>query len=263
MSIRVADILPKPGLQFLALCYRFVAVGWQHANRENIPDQGFERRCRECCVTGLGSEWTVSQPREMQLGAGLDTASGIGHEVDIIARHAELIAPVEMKNRASSPPEKSDVITFFAKLIDYLCANPSLLQQEFCPVFITTTAFDVNGLGACVGLGIHPVAPGLRPLPVLVHNARLMQNELDRGLVLGHAIKGRFDDFGARINSLAVALSPTWFSQRFGNISETRISVAARPELQTAALGAELQQLSGECTYLLFEFTQLKAGGQQ
>ena len=245
MSIRAADILPKSGLQFLAICYKFVTVEWQHANREDIPDQGFERRFRERCVTGLGSEWTVSQPREMQLGAGLDTASGIGHEVDIIARHTELIAPVEMKNRAGSPPEKNDVILFFAKLIDYLCANPSLLQQEFCPVFITTTAFDVNGLGACVGLGIHPVAPGLRPLPALVYNARLMQNELDRGLVLGHAITQRFDDFCAHINSLALALSSTWFSQRFGNISESRISVAARPELQTAALGAELQQLGG------------------
>ena len=263
MSIRVADILPKPGLQFLALCYRFVSFDWQHAKREDIPDQGFEHQYREYCVTSLGSEWTVSQPREMQLGAGLDTASGIGHEVDIIARHAELIAPVEMKNRAGSPPEKNDVIVFFAKLIDYLCANPSLLQQEFCPVFISTTAFDVNGLGACIGLGIHPVAPGLRPLPALVHNARLMQNELDRGLVLGHAIKQRFDDFSARINSLAVALSPTWFSQRFGNISDSRISIATRPELQSAALGAELQQLGGECSSLLFEFTQLKAGVQQ
>jgi hypothetical protein len=263
MPIRVANVLPKSGLQFLALCYRFVTVEWQHANREDIPDQGFERRCREFCVTGLGSEWTVSQAREMQLGAGLDTASGIGHEVDIVARHAELIAPVEMKNRAGNPPEKNDVINFFAKLIDYLCANPSLLDREFCPVFITTTAFDVNGLGACVGLGIHPVAPGLRPLPALVHNAFLMQNELDRGLLLGHAINERFDDFCARINALAVALSPTWFSQRFGNISDTKISVAVRPELQTAALGAELQQLSGECSSLLYEFAQLKAGVQQ
>jgi hypothetical protein len=109
MPIRVADILPKPGLQFLALCYRFVTVEWQHADREDIPDQGFERRCRECCVTSLGSEWTVSQAREMKLGAGLDTASGIGHEVDIIARHAESIAPVEMKNRAGSPPEKTTI----------------------------------------------------------------------------------------------------------------------------------------------------------
>jgi hypothetical protein len=183
--------------------------------------------------------------------------------VDIIARHSELVAPVEMKNRAGSPPEKNDVIVFFAKLLDYLCANPSLLQQEFCPVFITTAAFDVNGLGACLGLGIHPVAPGLRPIPALVHNARLMQNELDRGLVLGHAIRERFDDFCARINSLSVTLSPTWFSQRFGNISESKISVGARPELQTAALGAELQRLGGECSSLLFEFQQLKAGVKQ
>ncbi len=259
MSIRDSHILPKSGLQFLAFCYRFVTVEWQHAEREDIPDQGFERRCRERCITTLGSDWAVSQPREMQLGAGLDTASGIGHEVDIIARHAELIAPVEMKNRAGSPPEKNDVVIFYAKLIDYLCANPSLLQQEFCPVFITTTAFDVNGLGACIGLGIHPVAPGLRPLPVLIHNGRLMQNELDRGLVLGHAIKQRFDDFCARVNALAVTLSLTWFSQRFGNISDSRISVAVRPELQTAALGVELQQLGGECSSLLFEFSQLKA----
>jgi hypothetical protein len=76
MSIRAANILPKPGLHFLALCYRFVTVDWQHSDRQDIPDQGFEQRCREYCVTRLGSDWTVSQPREMQLGAGLDTASG-------------------------------------------------------------------------------------------------------------------------------------------------------------------------------------------
>jgi hypothetical protein len=32
--VRAADILPKPGLQFLALCYRFVTVDWQHADRQ-------------------------------------------------------------------------------------------------------------------------------------------------------------------------------------------------------------------------------------
>ena len=114
MSIRVADNPSKPGLQFLALCYRFVTTEWQHALREDIPDQGFERCCREYCINGLGSEWTVSQPREMQFGAGLETASGISHEVDIVARHAELIAPVELKNRAAYPPQKNDVIVFYA-----------------------------------------------------------------------------------------------------------------------------------------------------
>jgi hypothetical protein len=260
MSIRVTDTLPKAGLQFLALCYRFVTMEWQHAKREDIPDQGFERCCREHCITKLGNGWTISQPREMQLGAGLDSASGVGHEVDIIARHAELTAPVELKNRAGYPPDKNDVIVFYAKLIDYLCGNPTLLQSEFCPVFVTTTAFDVNGLGACIGLGIHPIAPGLRPLPALIHNGLVMQNELNRGLVLGHAIKERFDDFCSRVNGLSVALAPTWFSQRFGKVSDNKISVVAMPGLQTAALGAELQRLGGECSSLLFEFNQLKAG---
>ena len=262
MSIRVVDHLPKSGLVFLKHSYRFVAHQWQHADREVEGDQGFERQFREICGVCLGEGWTVSQQREMQLGLGLEPASGIGHEIDVVARNDELIAAVELKNRASDPPQKNDVIVFFAKLLDYLCGNPSLLMIELCPALMSTTAFDINGLGACIGLGIHPIAPGLRPFPILVDNARLMQKELDDGLVVGYEVTQRFSEFCSRINSLGVTLGPTWFSQRFGNISESKISIAAVPEMRTAVLGNELQRLGTECSALITAFQGYKAGSR-
>ena len=67
------------------------------------------------------------------------------------------------KNR---PHEKNDVIVFFAKILDYICYNTDLLKQVLIPVFLSTFAFEYTGLAACLGLGIHPMAPGLRPLPL-------------------------------------------------------------------------------------------------
>ena len=45
-AIRVDDALPEPALHFLKRCYRFVNEEWQHAVREALPDQGFERSFR-------------------------------------------------------------------------------------------------------------------------------------------------------------------------------------------------------------------------
>jgi hypothetical protein len=241
MAIRAGDILPRCGMEFLARCYKFVAVGWQHAARDDIlPDQGFERQFREVCISKLPLDWTVSQEREMQLGYGLDTASGVLHEVDIVARHSDLTAIVEMKNWQSSS-NKNEVIVFFAKLVDYLAAH---------------------ALAACIGLGIHPIAPSLRPLPLMIDNARRMQHEIDGGLRIGASTAQRFDDYCARINALAVALDWTWFSRRFGAVSDSRIVVKAVSPMQTVALGQDMQTLSADCSALLYDFQQVKAGAQ-
>ena len=123
MAIRPDEILPRSGIHFLAHCYKFVAVDWQHTTRDGtLPDQGFERQFREACISKLPQDWTVSQSREMQLGNGLDTASGVLHEVDIVARHSDLNAIVEMKNW-QAPSNKNEVIVFFAKLVDYFVAR--------------------------------------------------------------------------------------------------------------------------------------------
>jgi hypothetical protein len=262
MTIRAGQILPRCGTEFLARCYKFAAAEWQHAVRDNgLPDQGFERQFREGCISKLPLDWAVSQHREMQLGYGLDTASGVLHEVDIVARHSELTAIVEMKNWQVQS-NKNEVIVFFAKLIDYLAANPSLLERELCPTFVSAYAFEPHALAACVGLGIHPIAPGLRPLPLLIENARRMQNEIDSGLRISTSTAQRFGDYCARINALAVALDPTWFSRRFGAVSDSRIVVKAVSLMQTVSLGQDMQTLSADCSALLYDFQQVKAGAR-
>lgn len=258
MTIRVDEILSEPGISFLFQCYKFVAVEWQHSKRELIPDQGFEQRFRESCSLKL-SGWSISQAREMNLGCGLDTASAVAHEVDIVARFQNLTAILEVKNRQASPPGKNDVIVFFAKIFDYLAANPILVQKEVCLGFMSNTTFEPSGLAACLGLGIHPIAPGLRPIPILVKNAELMDYELKKGLKVTPNIFAQFQDFCAALNRMCLILDKTWLSSRCGYYSEDKIVLKAVSPLPTLELSQEIRQINGDCTRLLEEFRKAKS----
>jgi hypothetical protein len=74
----------------------------------------------------------------MHLTGGLSTASGVLHEIDLVAQNVDVVAVLELKNRLAYPPDKNDVIVFFAKLLDYLALNPVLLHREVIPMFIST-----------------------------------------------------------------------------------------------------------------------------
>ncbi len=261
MSILIDDSLPESAFQFLRRCYGFVNQEWQHITRESLPDQGFEQRFRESCVTRL-SEWRISPEREMRLGDGLDTASGVYHEVDIVAQSSDLTAILEIKNRQGSPPGKNDVIVFFAKILDYLSLNPSLLLKEICPAFMSSIPFEPSGLAACLGLGVHPVEPSLRPLPILVDNARRMDFEIRRGISLTPSMRERFQDFCAQLNNLSSVLKETWLTSRCGFRSEDTIVLKAIGGLPTLALSQELGQLNKDCSELLEEFRKTKARAQ-
>ena len=69
----------------------------------------------------------------LHLGSGLETASGVLHEIDVVARSTDVTAILEMKNRKGTLPDKNDVIVFFAKVLDYLAANPVLVSRDVCP----------------------------------------------------------------------------------------------------------------------------------
>lgn len=258
MSIRENLALPRDMLDFLKHCYRFVKIDWQHAVREPLPDQGFEQRFRESCVTTFNG-WNISQEREFGLGSGLDTASGVRHEIDIVAEHSDVLMILELKNRQGAPPEKNDVIVFFAKIFDYLASNPSLVLKDICPAFMSTSQFDQTGLAACLGLGIHPIAPGLRPLPLLFHNARMMDVELQRGVVIAPDVQTEFDDFCVLLNRLSLILSGTWFSNRYGYSTENAIVLRTTGGLHTLELAQELRKLNSECAQLLSEFEMAKS----
>jgi len=258
MNIHQDENLPRSALQFLKQCYRFVNLDWQHSVREPLPDQGFEMRFRESCVTNF-PDWTISQEREMRLGEGLDTVSGVLHEVDIVAQTSDLVAVLEIKNRLGNPPEKNDAIVFFAKILDYLALNPALLMREVLPAFMSNSSFDESGLAACLGLGIHPIAPGLRPLPVLIDSARIMDIEMQNGLPVADEVAEQLEDFVARLNNLSVELNETWLTNRCGFRSEDTIVLKAVGGLQTLALSRELRQINGDCKELLDEFRKVEA----
>jgi hypothetical protein len=195
----------------------------------------------------------------MHLGGEFDTGSGILHEIDLVAAHADLIAVAELKNTGSLPPGKNDVIVFFAKLLDYLVRNPSLLHRDVVPVFVSCFALDLHGMAACMGLGIHPVTPGLRPYPILVDTVRRMEVEVGRGLPISQEVRERYEDLCARINAMGVALADGWTSSRLGYFADDRIIVRARPSYDAVALGERLRQLSAECSEVLSEIASVKA----
>lgn len=256
VAIRVEERLPRAAIGFLQHCYKFTNEQWQHLDRLDLPDQGYEQHFRSSCVTQLFG-WEISQEREMRLGQELTTASGILHEIDIVARHPEVNAIMELKNRHESP-DKNDIVVFFAKILDYMAGNSELLLKETCPVFMSTASFDVNGLAACFGLGIHPVCPGLRPFPLLVDNGLRIEYELKQGVQVPDAVHERFEDYCAELNSLSLSLNDTWFSSRFGYLSEDAILMKVAPSLESQAIGHTIRQLNSDCNVLLSSVWEAK-----
>lgn len=257
MPIRPEIAPPAASLNFLKRCYRFVSLEWHHSAREPLPDDGFEQRFRESCISNL-PDWVVSEPRELRLGAGLDSASGVAHEIDLIARHPTVIAVLEAKNRGDLPG-KNDVIVFYAKMLDYLLANPDLAMGDLCLAFMSRNSFDDSGLAACLGLGIHPIASDLRPLPVLIDSAMRMENELRQGLAMPSDTQDRFDDLCAQLNSLDAALDETWLDNRCGYLSDDSLVFRAVAPLQTRTLAQQLRQANSDCTDILNDFRSAKA----
>ena len=249
VAIRNENQPSQSTVGFLQHCYRFVNDDWQHAQRSDLPDQGFENAFRSSSVQRLAG-WEISQEREMRFGQELDTASGVMHEIDLVAKHAEVNAVAELKNR-QSVPTKNDVIVFFAKILDFLAANPQLLLKDVSPIFMSTLGFDNNGLAACLGLGIHPIAPGLRPVPLLVDNAMRVDSSLRQGMSTSSDVRDRFDDFCAVLNGLSLNLANAWISSRLGYHSDITVVMQKSSVTDVSTLGRLLRQLNSECDELL------------
>jgi hypothetical protein len=75
--------------------------------------------------------------RDMDDADAARPASGVLHEIDVIAQHEPTVGILELKNRAGWAPEKNDVIVFFAKILDYLCYTPALLRAHLVPIFVS------------------------------------------------------------------------------------------------------------------------------
>jgi hypothetical protein len=259
MGLRIEKPLPAPALDLLRHCYRFVNEEWQHLPRDGSVDQGFEVKLRESCVVKLNG-WVVSQHREMNLGMGLITASGVLHEIDVIAQHEPTVGILELKNRAGWQPEKNDVIVLFAKILDYLCLTPALLRAYLVPIFVSSYAFQQSGLAACLGLGIHPVAPQLRPLPILLDNANRMTTEMDKGLALSSADALAFDDFCAKLANMLSLLAGADTNNRFDYFNDLTIAVRAFGGVDVEELADDLRTLNSECSRLIQVFKTAKGG---
>lgn len=250
MALRYEAITTVQGLRFLRQCYRYVEFDWQRLPREALPDQGFELRFRSSCIAAL-SGWQISQEWELGLGNELTTASGVRHEIDLVARHPDALAIAELKNKPGCPPGKNDVIVFFAKILDYLAHNPRVLLSEVLPVFVSSCAFEDAALAACLGLGIHPVAPDLRPVPLLADSLQRIESDMLRGLVLPDRIAEQLEDAGAGLNRLGLGLDETWLSARCGYVSDELINLRATVDVESYEMSRALRQASGDCSAVL------------
>lgn len=262
MDLKVTNVVGPDLLQFLKCSYRFVNEEWPHASREPIPDQGFEETFRAACVTKLHG-WHISQVREMHLGDNLITASGIMHEIDLVGLHEQAVAIVELKHWESTTPTKNEAIIFFAKLLDFLAANPRLVLRDICPIFISISGFEESGLAACLGLGIHPVGPGLRPLPIIVDSAQRMETEICRSAQVNDPLRGQLTDFWAILHRLNVALEATWLGNRCGYLSETTLVLKSMTCSESVTLSRLLREANADCLQLLTSFREKKVATSQ
>jgi hypothetical protein len=171
-----------------------------------------------------------------------------------------LLGILELKNRAGWLPEKNDVIVFFAKILDYLCFTPALLQARLVPIFVSSYAFRQSGLAACLGLGIHPIAPQLRPLPILCDNANRMTAEIDKGMALSSGDALAFDDFCAKLANVVSLLTRADMNSRFDYFNDLTIAVRAFGGIDVDELADELRTLNSECSQLIQLFRAAKGG---
>jgi hypothetical protein len=202
--------------------------------------------------------WSISPKREMNIGQGITTASGVLHEIDLAAGNSELLSFMELKNRSGYPPDKNDVIVFFAKLFDYLVMNADLLLREICPVFVSATTFEVSGLAACLGLGVHPVAPSIKPVPALIFNAMCMKHEIKKLPHVPVELVERSEGFCTGVIRIAFALDGTWISSRCGRLAEDKLLLKAGEALDTWSLAADFMDLNSEYIDLKEQLGKLK-----
>jgi hypothetical protein len=249
--------LPSAALDLLRHCYRFVNEDWQHLPRDGSPDQGFEVKLRGSCIDKLNG-WVVSQHREMNLGMGIITASGVLHEIDVVAQREATMGILELKNRADGLPDKNDVIVFFAKILDYICLTPAVLHSHLVPIFVSTYGFQQSGVAACLGLGIHPIAPQFRPLPILLDNANRMTIEMDNGLAISEADGLAFGDFRAKLHNMCSLLTDADANIRFDYFNDLTIAVHAFGGVEVVELADELRMLNSECSRLIQLFKDAK-----
>jgi hypothetical protein len=167
MLLRIETPVSAPALDLLRHCYRFVNEEWQHLPRDGSVDQGFEVSLRESCIAKLAG-WVVSQHREMNLGMGLITASGVLHEIDVVAQHEPTVGILELKNRAAWPPEKNDVIVFFRENFRLSLSHAHALAGAPSADLCVELSLSAIGLGSMPGPG-HP--PGRPPTPPPAHPA--------------------------------------------------------------------------------------------
>ena len=262
MDLKASNLVSPRVLEFLRHAYRFLNLDWPHASREPIPDQGFEETFRSACVTKLPA-WTISQIREMHLGQDLLTASGTSHEVDVVGSCDQATAILELKHWESGTPTKNEVVVFFAKIFDYLATNPQLVLREVCPIFVSLSGFEESGLAACLGLGIHPIGPQLRPLPIIVDAAQRMDAELQASPGIYTELSDELADLWAMIYSLSTALMATWIGNRCGYLSENTILLTAASCSDSISLSRNLRDANALCLKLLTRFRANKATSQK
>jgi hypothetical protein len=128
------------------------------------------------------------------------------------------------------------------------------------PIFVSSYPFQQSALAACLGLGIHPVAPQLRPLPILLDNANRMTTEMDKGLTLSSSDALAVADFCAELANIASLTAGADANNRFDYFNDFTIAVRAFGGVDVDEIADELRMLNSECSRLIQVFKAAKGG---
>ena len=82
--------------------------------------------------------------------------------------------------------------------------------------------------------------------------------ELRQGVLLPEPDLERFQDFCSEINRVSLTLRDTWFSSRFGYLSEDSIVMKAVAGYEISASSHSIYSLNAECNYLLTVIREAK-----
>lgn len=84
----------------------------------------------------------ISSRRDLGMGQGLTTRSGLSHELDLITRLGSYLFVFELKHYADTQLNKEMVLVFNQKVIDYYLENYKVLSSlKIYRIFVTRASF--------------------------------------------------------------------------------------------------------------------------
>lgn len=260
--MRLGDLdLPK---QLVYHAHRFVR-DFRPIAEGSEAGMEFEDRFRDTLAARIPFD-LISSKRDMGLGQGLVSRSGLSHELDLISRLSTDFFTFELKHYAESQINKEMVMVFHQKVLDFYLENYAVLEQfTLHRLFVTRSAqIDVGIRQFCAAWGILLVDPHLLSLPICEIIVDAIHSETMQGVPPDWAQPEQLESLKERSADLTVKM---WrgldviLSLQAGLPDGLYLDLRhVPPAHETARWVAEQMQLSREVRELQARFIAWKKG---